>query len=191
MQQSFLHCFSNNEIFFDYLLHRIKQCTFCFRANHLRPLICREPEGIWNLLEIVRDLLKTSDSNSTEILQIITEEFLNFHQLAFWWFISATEESTDGINERSLSFNAQNHSNASLSTTEFAKNAGARLLDECVTLWRVSLMKPELSDDERKQVKEKLEVWQKIVIEKARKGLMFFIDVIYSIDRKLISFCIL
>ena len=43
-------------------------------------------------------------------------------------------------------------------------------------------MKPGLSDDERKQVKEKLEVWQKIVIEKARKGLMFFIDVIYSID---------
>ena len=113
MQQSLLQCFSDNEIFFNYLVHTIKRCTFYFRANFLRPLIYREPEGIWNLLEIVRDLLKTSDSNSTEILQIITEEFLNFHQLAFWWFISATEEGTNGINEPSFSFNAQNHSNAS------------------------------------------------------------------------------
>lgn len=116
---------------------------------------------------------------------------MNFHQLAFWWFISATEEGNDGINERSLSYNTQNHSNANLSTTEFAKNAGARLLDECVTLWRVSLMKLELSEDERKQVKDKLEIWQKIVIEKARKGLDFliFIGIIHSMDKRLFAFC--
>uniref|UniRef100_A0A8C7Q716 Zinc finger, SWIM-type containing 8 n=1 Tax=Oncorhynchus mykiss TaxID=8022 RepID=A0A8C7Q716_ONCMY len=39
----------------------------------LRPLRGREPEGIWNLLSIVREMLKRRDSNAAPLLEILTE----------------------------------------------------------------------------------------------------------------------
>uniref|UniRef100_A0A6Q2YKK8 SWIM-type domain-containing protein n=1 Tax=Esox lucius TaxID=8010 RepID=A0A6Q2YKK8_ESOLU len=39
----------------------------------LRPLRGREPEGIWNLLSIVREMFKRRDSNAAPLLEILTE----------------------------------------------------------------------------------------------------------------------
>uniref|UniRef100_A0A8C5A0C0 Zinc finger, SWIM-type containing 8 n=1 Tax=Gadus morhua TaxID=8049 RepID=A0A8C5A0C0_GADMO len=39
----------------------------------LRPLRGREPEGIWNLLSIVREMFKRRDSNAAPLLYILTE----------------------------------------------------------------------------------------------------------------------
>uniref|UniRef100_A0A7N9B1C8 Zinc finger, SWIM-type containing 8 n=1 Tax=Mastacembelus armatus TaxID=205130 RepID=A0A7N9B1C8_9TELE len=42
----------------------------------LRPLRGREPEGIWNLLSIVREMFKRRDSNAAPLLEILTEDLL-------------------------------------------------------------------------------------------------------------------
>lgn len=41
----------------------------------------REPEGIWNLLSIVREMLKRRDSNAVLLLDIVTEQCLTFEQV--------------------------------------------------------------------------------------------------------------
>ena len=41
----------------------------------------REPEGIWNLLSIVREMLKRKDSNAEPLLLIVTEQCLAFEQV--------------------------------------------------------------------------------------------------------------
>ena len=46
-------------------------------ASLLRPLRGREPEGLWNLLSIVREMFRRLDPNATALLNIITEECVN------------------------------------------------------------------------------------------------------------------
>ena len=48
----------------------------------LRPLRGREPEGIWNLLSIVREMFKRRDSNAAPLLEILTEQCLNYEQVS-------------------------------------------------------------------------------------------------------------
>ena len=47
----------------------------------LRPLRGREPEGMWNLLSIVREMFRRNDSNAVPLLQILTEEVLSCEQV--------------------------------------------------------------------------------------------------------------
>ena len=49
----------------------------------LRPLRGREPEGIWNLLSIVREMYKRNDSNAIPLLEILTEEILACEQVCW------------------------------------------------------------------------------------------------------------
>lgn len=56
----------------------------------LRPLRGREPEGMWNLLSIVREMLKRRDGNSVPLLRIITIECLSFEHIVNLWFLVKT-----------------------------------------------------------------------------------------------------
>ena len=47
----------------------------------LRPLRGREPEGIWNLLSIVREMFRRNDANASSLLEIITDELLASEQV--------------------------------------------------------------------------------------------------------------
>lgn len=47
----------------------------------LRPLRGREPEGMWNLLSIVREMFKRNDRNALPLLEIITEEVMACEQV--------------------------------------------------------------------------------------------------------------
>ena len=47
----------------------------------LRPLRGREPEGMWNLLSIVREMYKRHDSNAIPLLEILTDEVLACEQV--------------------------------------------------------------------------------------------------------------
>eukprot|EP00794_Sanderia_malayensis_P016687 gene16687-18381_t len=143
-------------------------------SNILRPLTSRDPEGIWNLFDIIRDLLKRRDANALKILQILTEECLNFHQLTLWWFIDETgdgdEAVSTGNNRRNHNHNNQNYSNSNLANTEFAMHTGARIQKEIINLWKIALMNPYLSESERKTLRVDLENWHKVAIEKAKGG---------------------
>ena len=74
------------------LCNKLTGCYFCFSdvtylsstappaasewQSLLRPMRGREPEGIWNLLSIVREMYRRRDSNSIALLEILTEEML-------------------------------------------------------------------------------------------------------------------
>ena len=47
----------------------------------LRPLRGREPEGMWNLLSIAREMFRRSDHNALPLLEIITDEVLQCEQV--------------------------------------------------------------------------------------------------------------
>lgn len=47
----------------------------------LRPLRGREPEGMWNLLSIVREMFKRNDRNAVPLLEIVTEECMACEQV--------------------------------------------------------------------------------------------------------------
>lgn len=47
----------------------------------LRPLRGREPEGIWNLLSIVREMFKRRDTNAAPLLEILTDQCLTYEQV--------------------------------------------------------------------------------------------------------------
>jgi hypothetical protein len=50
-------------------------------SNLLRPLRGREPEGMWNLLQIVREMLARHDLNGTKLLDILTRQCLAQEQV--------------------------------------------------------------------------------------------------------------
>jgi hypothetical protein len=50
-------------------------------SNLLRPLRGREPEGMWNLLQIVREMLARHDLNGTQLLDILTRQCLGQEQV--------------------------------------------------------------------------------------------------------------
>lgn len=50
-------------------------------SSLLRPLRGREPEGMWNLLSIVREMFRREDRNAIPLLEVITEECLNCDQV--------------------------------------------------------------------------------------------------------------
>lgn len=49
----------------------------------LRPLRGREPEGMWNLLSIVREMLRRNDGNALPLLEIVTEECMACEQVSY------------------------------------------------------------------------------------------------------------
>ena len=55
-------------------------------SSFLRPLRGREPEGMWNLLSIVREMYKRNDRNSLPLLEIVTLQCLETAQIMIWWF---------------------------------------------------------------------------------------------------------
>lgn len=52
-------------------------------TNLLKPLRGREPEGIWNLLSIVKEMMRRRDSNAMLLLKVITEECLGCEQVRY------------------------------------------------------------------------------------------------------------
>jgi hypothetical protein len=51
-------------------------------SSLLRPLRGREPEGMWNLLSIVREMYKRNDRNAVPLLEIVTEECMMCEQVS-------------------------------------------------------------------------------------------------------------
>jgi len=47
----------------------------------LRPLRGREPEGLWNLLSIVREMFRRNDENALHLLEVLTEEAIACDQV--------------------------------------------------------------------------------------------------------------
>ncbi|XP_014261902.1 zinc finger SWIM domain-containing protein 8-like [Cimex lectularius] len=126
----------------------------------LRPLRGREPEGMWNLLSIVREMYKRSDRNALPLLQIITDECLACDQIMISWFNTkvALHIGVSGGGK---------HSSLNSSVTQ---HACASLCDEVVVLWTLAALNPALSPQERQLFKNQFNEWHMKIIEKVEKN---------------------
>ncbi|XP_059422494.1 zinc finger SWIM domain-containing protein 8 [Carassius carassius] len=127
----------------------------------LRPLRGREPEGIWNLLSIVREMFKRRDTNAAPLLEILTEQCLTHEQIIGWWYSVRTSASHSS---------ASGHTGRSNGQTEVAAHACASMCDEMVVLWRLAVLDPTMSPQRRLEVAAQLKQWHLKVIEIVKRG---------------------
>lgn len=133
----------------------------------LRPLRGRQPEGMWNLLSIVRELFHRRDTNAVNLLVILTEECLSNDQVVIWWFDSRSQAS-----DSTALHNHGNRANPNATNTaEATKHACAGFCDELVVLWRLAALSPHLLKEERDEMRAQLIIWHQKALEKARAGL--------------------
>ncbi|CAG7787025.1 unnamed protein product [Allacma fusca] len=132
-------------------------------SSLLRPVRGREPEGMWNLLSIVREMFRREDRNAIPLLEIITEECLNCDQILVWWFNTkvALHNGNAGHGGKHHSVNSNAHA---------CQHAGASLCDEIVFLWRLAALNPGLSPEERCILHKQFKEWHLKIIEKVSKS---------------------
>lgn len=120
---------------------------------------------MWNLLSIVRELFHRGDMNAVNLLVILTEECLANDQVLVWWFDSRSQ-----LSGNSSSHSHGNRGNTNAASTEATKHACAGFCDELVSLWRLAVLNPKLSHEERGEIKVQLLEWHQKVIEKGPAG---------------------
>ncbi|XP_061693416.1 zinc finger SWIM domain-containing protein 8 isoform X3 [Syngnathoides biaculeatus] len=127
----------------------------------LRPLRGREPEGIWNLLSIVREMFKRRDSNAAPLLEILTEQCLTYEQIISWWYSVRTSASHSSASGHTARSNCQ---------SEVAAHACASMCDEIVILWKLAVLDPTMSPCRRLELANHLKNWHLKVIEIVKRG---------------------
>ncbi|KRT86467.1 hypothetical protein AMK59_1153, partial [Oryctes borbonicus] len=132
----------------------------------LRPLRGREPEGMWNLLSIVREMFKRNDRNAIPLLEIITDECMACEQILVWWFNTkvALLNGSSGYGGGG----GGKHNNVN-SNTHASQHACSSLCDEVVVLWRLAALNPGLSPQERDMLHNRFTTWHFKIIEKVSK----------------------
>lgn len=128
-------------------------------SSLLRPLRGREPEGMWNLLSIVREMFKRTDRNAIPLLEIITEECMACEQILVWWF--NTKVALLNGNGHGGGKHGNMNSNAHAS-----QHACSSLCDEIVVLWRLAALNPGLSPSEREMLHGQFTAWHMKIIDK-------------------------
>ncbi|XP_011500234.1 PREDICTED: zinc finger SWIM domain-containing protein 8 [Ceratosolen solmsi marchali] len=131
-------------------------------SSLLRPLRGREPEGMWNLLSIVREMFKRTDRNAIPLLEIITEECLACEQILVWWF------NTKVALLNGNSYGGGKHGNMN-SNAHASQHACSSLCDEIVILWRLAALNPGLSPSEREMLHGQFTAWHMKTIDKLTK----------------------
>ncbi|VVC95734.1 unnamed protein product [Leptidea sinapis] len=116
-------------------------------SSLLRPLRGREPEGMWNLLSIVREMFKRSDRNAIPLLEIITEEAA----LVAWGGGTGGKHGGNGGNSA-------------------AQHACSSLCDEVVVLWRLAALNPGLAPHERDTLHEQFAQWHMKVLDRVNSS---------------------
>jgi hypothetical protein len=143
----------------DYLAHSSSTSSNEY-TSLLRPLRGREPEAMWNLISIVKELFRKRDKNSIPLLKIITDECMTFDQILHLWFMIKVSPLYTSPNQSS--------SRSTQNQIPPAHQACASLLDEIVSLWRVLCLNPVLTNEEKLNFKNLLINWQRNVYEKLK-----------------------
>ncbi|XP_024943377.1 zinc finger SWIM domain-containing protein 8 isoform X1 [Cephus cinctus] len=132
-------------------------------SSLLRPLRGREPEGMWNLLSIVREMFKRTDRNAIPLLEIITEECMACEQILVWWF------NTKVALLNGTGHGGGKHGNMN-SNAHASQHACSSLCDEIVVLWRLAALNPGLSPSEREILHGQFTAWHMKIIDKVTKS---------------------
>lgn len=132
-------------------------------SSLLRPLRGREPEGMWNLLSIVREMYRRCDRNAIRLLEIITEECMACDQILVWWFNTKLSLLV-GTNGHNGGKHSNTHSNSNAS-----QHACSSLCDEIVILWRLAALNPGLAPDERDMLHAQFTAWHLKILDRIVK----------------------
>nr|XP_039261702.1 zinc finger SWIM domain-containing protein 8-like isoform X1 [Styela clava] len=135
-------------------------------SSLLRPLRGREPEGIWNLLSIVREMLRRRDCNAILLLDVVTEQCLAFEQVAVWWYNTCTSAA----HLHSGGGSHSSHRPANNINSEIAQHAAATLCDEIVSLWRLVLLNPSLQRSRKEELKVRLRQFHDKTLNIIKRG---------------------
>ncbi|XP_041971064.1 zinc finger SWIM domain-containing protein 8 homolog [Aricia agestis] len=130
-------------------------------SSLLRPLRGREPEGMWNLLSIVREMFKRSDRNAIPLLEIITEEVMACEQIIVWWY--STKAAL-------VAWGGGGNGKHGAAGSSAAQHACSSLCDEVVILWRLAALNPGLAPHERDTLHEQFAQWHMKVLDKVAKN---------------------
>lgn len=122
----------------------------------LRPIRGREPEGIWNLISIVGELMKRRDPNLFKLLEIMTEEVMKLDKIVTWWFETKV----------SLHSGSSVHFTQSKSSQSTSQYSCSNFCDEIVHLWRLAALNPSASQAERQELERKLSDWHLAILKK-------------------------
>lgn len=124
----------------------------------LRPLRGREPESMWNLLSIVREMFRRGDHNAISLLQVLTQEVLACDQIILWWFNTRASLHAGGHAYRAVH-----------SSTHTSQYACSSLCDEIVVLWRIACLNPRLLPQDREAFFNQLALWHTQTLERVAK----------------------
>eukprot|EP00095_Tigriopus_kingsejongensis_P011250 maker-scaffold550_size154339-snap-gene-0.21 protein:Tk11250 transcript:maker-scaffold550_size154339-snap-gene-0.21-mRNA-1 annotation:"zinc finger swim domain-containing protein 8" len=126
-------------------------------CSYLRPLRGREPEGMWNLLSIVREMYRRNDRNSIPLLEIVTTQCLETAQIMVWWYNMKVALQQKSHGKHNVNSNSQ-----------VSQNACSSLCDEIVTLWKLAALNPCISPMERETLRKRLIQYHLTVVEKVQ-----------------------
>ncbi|XP_058063345.1 zinc finger SWIM domain-containing protein 8 homolog [Anopheles bellator] len=142
-------------------------------SSLLRPLRGREPEGMWNLLSIVREMYRRCDRNAIRLLEIITEEVMACDQILVWWFNIklALLVGSNGHGGGGGGGGGGKHGNTH-SNSNATQHACASLCDEIVVLWRLAALNPGLAPDERDMLHAQFTSWHLKIIDRVTKNMV-------------------
>ncbi|KAL3982274.1 hypothetical protein ACH3XW_46540 [Acanthocheilonema viteae] len=149
-----------------------------------RPHRAKEPEGLWNLLSIVREMFKRRDENATSLLHIVTEECLACSQVLIWWYQTALSQS----GQWTLCPPSTNKSSSLMSSQKTPQLNCASLCDEIVQLWRLAALNPRLSSFEREQLTSFIQIYHRNAVERIWKYICFLANPEASISSQASSF---
>jgi hypothetical protein len=122
----------------------------------LRPIRGREPEGIYNLISIVGEMMKRRDPNLFSLLEIMTEEVMKFDKIITWWF----ETKVSMHSGSSIHFASTKNSQC---TSQYSCS---NFCDEIVHLWRLAGLNPSASQSERQRLSRKFFDWHLAILKK-------------------------
>lgn len=120
----------------------------------LKPLRSREPEGMWNLISIAREMLSRRDENAVRLLRIITEQCISNGLVLQWWYFTKLVQSGRWTQQNSSK-------GCSLSGTQLSL---AQFCDEVVSLWKSVALNPTLTSASRQQLASFLQSYHRVTV---------------------------
>lgn len=140
-------------------LSSVQHPTHIEWTTMIKPLRCREPEGMWNLLQMIREMFARNDDNAVALLRTVSDECLSNNQVLLWWYISKLVQSGNWV--QANCFKAPD-------SQYLAQLHCSQLCDEVVSLWRLVAINPRAGKEYRLQLAAYLQAYHRTAVNRLK-----------------------